>query len=111
MFLFVILVHYHLLQKRKNMQTALQHISGLMDNLGMGKTGELQNSSPDLDLSKAERLFREMRNSPRTTNDPESTNLLEEKMLQAKRLRYEYNKLIQTKPYSFVAKLLGYREV
>ncbi|MBD3627347.1 hypothetical protein [Cyclobacterium sp.] len=110
-FLFVILVHYNLLQKRKNMQTALQQISGLMGDLGMGKTDEHQNSFPVIDLSKAERLFREMRNSPRTANDPERTNLLEEKILQAKRIRYEYNKLLKTKPYSFVAKLLGHRDI
>ncbi|WP_439481689.1 hypothetical protein [Cyclobacterium plantarum] len=110
-FLFVILVHYNLLQKRKNMQTALQHIAGLMDNLGMDKTDEPQNSFPVIDLSKTERLFREMRNSQGTANGPESTKLLEEKILQAKRIRYEYNKLIKTKPYSFVAKLLGHREI
>lgn len=109
--MFVILVHYNLLQKRKNMQTELLDISRLFGNLGMDRTHEPQNSYPDLSPSKAENLLREMRRSSQAVTDPESAILLEEKILQVKRIRYEYNNLIKTKPYSFVAKLLGHRVI
>ncbi|WP_163378307.1 hypothetical protein [Cyclobacterium sp. SYSU L10401] len=110
-FLFAILVHYNLLQKRKSMQAGLIDIFGLLDQLNTDPAQKDQPPRADFKLTLAEQQFSEIRKSPQENHDPEKIALLGEKILQAKRIRYEHNKLIKTKPYSFVARLLGHRDI
>lgn len=109
--MFAILVHYNLLQKRKSMQAGLMDIFGLLDQLNTDPAQKDQPPGADFELTLAEQQFSKIRKSSQENHDPEKIALLGEKILQAKRIRYEHNKLIKTKPYAFVARLLGHRAI
>ncbi|SHN00150.1 hypothetical protein SAMN04488057_105145 [Cyclobacterium lianum] len=104
-FLFIILVHYNLSQKKKTIQAGLAEIFQVLDQLSHNE----QKVEGESDLDWAEERFAAIRQSPQAANSSDTIALAGRKIRQMKQLRREHNQLLKSKPYSFAARLTGHR--
>lgn len=105
-FLFVVLVQQNLRQKKRAFSLDWET---LVSRVRDGSWLKLTEQNPEGGgLDSLERLLRSAAKS--TSNPAEKAEMesLKEVLGRAKRTRYEYNNLIGTKPYSFVASLFGH---
>lgn len=105
-FLFVLLVNQNMRQKKSAFLSTWQDFEFQLKQYPNKPAGELATG----DLEGAEKAFRSLQKT--TPSDVlQSTDIknLNEFILRLKRSRYEYNNLVRTRPYSFVATLFGHR--
>ncbi len=109
-FLFAMVVHRNFQKKKKDYFTFLDQYNLLMSDLkDQHHSGFRQMEGWSLEEVEA---------SLQLQKDPEAKNASLEKLSnakhylrEAKRIRYQYQNLLQTKPYSFVGKLMGHRPI
>lgn len=109
-FLFVMVVHINLKRKKKEYFALLQELALL--NVGIaGKLGVEE--QPPLNASLASQEFYLRHLMKRSVGDKklEAFTLAMQKLSESKRLKYQYHSLMKTKPYSFVAKLMGHNSI
>lgn len=107
-FLFVMLVHQNLKQKKNKIKHELAIISSKFKSIpNLDK-----NSLAGLDGHTIEEAINILKTLVAMGNSIElqsQASDIRKRLGEAKRIRYEYNKLIDTKPYSFAAKLTGHQ--
>lgn len=97
--LFIMVVNQTLKTKKEQVHLAYQALIKLLD-----KVPPRGNSSSPEDYSWLD--------LPQNTGLPEDKKELYKKRLAITKLkRHQYNQLIQTKPYSFIAKMMGYSSI
>jgi len=109
-FLFVMVVHQNFKQKKQLFESALKNISATIRSIP--KTSHADYPLPDvINIKKAERLLQSLSKEEKTGEVQNQTNDIRQKLGEIKSLRYNYNKLIETKPYSFVATLMRHHSL
>ncbi|WP_215222961.1 hypothetical protein [Echinicola shivajiensis] len=96
-FLFALVVNQSIKAKKEQYKTAL---SKLADSLN------LEMKDQDFNIDKIEAEIKKVQDM-----DSQKTKSLKVLLGKVKLLRHQYNELIATKPYSFVAKSFGYRAI
>ncbi|MEX0884258.1 MAG: hypothetical protein WDZ72_12365 [Cyclobacteriaceae bacterium] len=76
-----------------------------------GKLKEELPLSQGLSMEDLEAYFIKLNHLDETQLSPEELNHAKQKISEGKRLKYQYHHLLQTKPYSFVAKLMGHSPI
>jgi hypothetical protein len=105
-FLFVLLVHQNMRQKKSTFLSAWQDLELQIQQHPNAAAGKLDTG----DLEAAEQAYRSFQESgPADAERPADANKVKKLLIRSKRARYEYNNLVRMKPYSFVAKLFGHR--
>lgn len=99
-FLFVLLVQQNLRQKKRSFNTDLHSLALQVQDPGMTPPETLVREG----LESLEKRLRSANAAAEKMERREFGELL----ARAKRTRYEYNHLLRTKPYSFVASLFGH---
>jgi len=109
-FLFVMVVHQNFKQKKQLFESELKTISSTIRRTP--KTGNADYPLPDvINIEEVERLLQSLIKEEKTGEVQNQTNAIRQKLGEIKRLRYNYNKLIETKPYSFVATLMRHHSL
>ncbi|MDO6436383.1 hypothetical protein Q4534_03145 [Cyclobacterium sp. 1_MG-2023] len=107
-FLFVMLVHQNLKQKKNKIKQELSIISSEFKSiLNLANKG-----LPDPNVYTIEEAIKTLQTMGGMKNAVEFQSLvsgIRQKLGEIKRIRYEHNKLVETKPYSFAAKLTGHQ--
>ncbi|WP_339922822.1 hypothetical protein [uncultured Cyclobacterium sp.] len=104
-FLFMMVVHQNFKQKKHLFESELKSISTSISRLS--KTNTVGETVPKkVNIKDVERSLQSLNKKDKTAEVQIETNALRQKLGEIKRLRYNYNKLIKTKPYSFVATLM-----
>ncbi|WP_186756305.1 hypothetical protein [Echinicola salinicaeni] len=96
-FLFALVVTQSIKAKKEQYKTALLQLAGLL---------KLEVTDQDLKIEEVEAEIKKTNSLDEQEN--KSVKIL---LGKAKLLRHQYNELIITKPYSFVAKSLGYHAI
>ncbi len=105
-FLFVLLVHQNMRQKKSSFLSAWQDLELQIQQHPNTAARKLDTG----DLDAAERTYRSFQKSvPSDAERTEDAKNFNKFLIRSKRARYEYNNLIRMKPYSFVANLFGHR--
>lgn len=106
--MFIMLVHQNLKQKKNKIQHELSIISSEFKTIS-----NLANKGlPDPNVHTIEEAIKTLQTIGGMENSVEYQNQatgIRQKLGEIKRVRYEHNKLIETKPYSFAAKLTGHQ--
>ena len=105
-FLFVLLVHQNLRQKKRSFSLDWDT---LVSRVGDGDRLRIPKENLERGgLDSLEKLLRSAAASAGNPAEKAEIGSLKEVLVRAKRTRYEYNNLLGTKPYSFVASLFGH---
>lgn len=109
-FLFVMVVHQNFKQKKQLFESELKNISSTIRRIP--KTGNADyHLAKMINIKEAERLLQSLSEEEKAGDVQKQTIDIRQKLGEVKRLRYNYNKLIKTKPYSFVATLMRHHSL
>jgi len=106
-FLFVMLVHQNLKQKKNKIRHELSLISSELNSIS-----NQINKVSGQKVYSIEEAITTLQKIGGMSNSVEFQSLasgIRQKLGELKRLRFEHNKLIETKPYSFAAKITGHQ--
>lgn len=96
-FLFALVVNQSIKSKKEQYKTALLQLAGLLN---------LEMKNQDFNIDEIEAEIKKINDL-----DSQKTKSLKVLLGKAKLIRHQYNELIATKPYSFVAKPFGYQAI
>ncbi|WP_194774166.1 hypothetical protein [Pararhodonellum marinum] len=101
LFLFVMVVTQTFKAKLKQYQNSLDHLAQILDS----------KDSSSRDFSELEANFLLQKQNQTDPVAVDKVNRARPHLQSAKRLKMEYNRLIKTKPYQFIAKVIGYTPI
>ncbi|EPR68002.1 hypothetical protein [Cyclobacterium qasimii] len=104
-FLFMMVVHQNFKQKKHLFESELKDLTASISRLSKSSNAALPFSKGN-NIKEVERLLQSLNKEEKTVEAQNETNALRQKLGEVKMLRYNYNKLIETKPYSFVATVM-----
>lgn len=107
-FLFAMVVHQNLKQKKLLLKAELVNIALLIDRI-LEKDKNGFNTPEVLTIKDAEELLKSVIRNKEDLESQQQINTIHQKLNTIKRVRHDYNKLIETKPYYFVAVLFGHQ--
>jgi ABC-type uncharacterized transport system substrate-binding protein len=109
-FLFALVVHQNLKQKKNLLTTELINISSLFK--GVVEKDKTKPNIPDvLTIKMAEHLLKSVSGKEENVKFQQQIKAIRQKLNEVKRIHHDYNKLIATKPYYFVALLMGHQPI
>jgi hypothetical protein len=107
-FLFVMLVHQNLKQKKNKIKHELSYISAEFKSISNLEYKGL--AEPNVNtIEEAIRFLQTMSSMDNSSAFQKQSSGIRQKLGEIKRIRNEHNKLIATKPYSFAARLTGHQ--
>jgi hypothetical protein len=109
-FLFAIVVHQNLKQKKLLLKAELTNIFSLFN--GILEKDKTEPHIPEvMTIKVAEELLKSVSKKEENAKFQQQISIIHQKLNEAKRIRLDYNKLIKTKPYYFVAVLMGHQRI
>lgn len=110
-FLFVAVVHQNFLKKRKEYQTNFEEFTGILHQLHIKLNAPLA-VPKDKNLEHYEKYYYELKNLAGIDAHTEHlSGLAKSKLIGCRRARHQYDNLLTTKPYSFVASIMGHKPI
>lgn len=106
--MFVMLVHQNLKQKKNKIKQELSIISSEFKSISYLENKGLPDPNVH-SIEEAIKILQTMGGMDNTAAFQSLASGIRQKLGEIKRIRYEHNKLIETKPYSFAAKLTGHQ--
>jgi|TARA_R110002096_G_scaffold254398_1_gene447662 hypothetical protein len=106
-FLFMMVVNHNLKQKKQLFETELTQFSSTIKSLFKSSNGN-EHISVVKSIKEAEALYHALKSNEKTHSEAVKA---QKKLGEIRMLRHNYNKLIKTKPYSFVATLMGHHSI
>jgi hypothetical protein len=107
-FLFVMVVHQNLKQKKLLLEAGLISISSLLNGM-LGKDKTETKPLEVMTIKDSEELLQSIVEKEESSKIQPQIGTIHQKLNEVKRIRRDYNKLIKTKPYYFVALLMGHQ--
>ena len=101
-------VHQNLKQKKLLLQAGLVNISSLFN--GILEKDKTEPHIPEvMTIKVVEELLKSVSKKEENAKFQQQISTIHQKLSEVKRIRLDYNKLIKTKPYYFVALLMGHQ--
>lgn len=105
-FLFIMLVNNNLNSKKKSFYLRLEALKKIVS-----ETYPTVSVSGEINLKTIEQQFREEINSTTSPTRNEADKQINSQIAACKLARFQYQRLKDTKPYYFVAKLFGHADI